>query len=438
MKFLDMFIMGMNNLRRRCVRTALTVMGVVIGACSIIVMLSLGIGLQERNRELIESSGSITTIHVSENMDNGSEKNKKQLTDEAVKELLKLPYVKNAYPVLEMQVTLRQGIYEASYVLLRGVQKQYLEQIPIKNAGMETDGTKELRFIYGDGVVRNFVNRKTGRGFYDTNELPDVDLARKEVFVIFDQAQGDSKKQPPRKYLIKTAGMIDGEDSKGMQHSYAVYTDLDTLKEQLRRIFRKKPVPGQPVTKTGKAYPYLVYNSVEVHVDQIEHVKEVQQAINQTGYRADSNIEWLEQAEEQSKTIQAVLGSIGAVSLFVAAIGIANTMMMSIYERTKEIGVLKVLGGDLGAIRSMFLIESACIGFSGGVLGVALSYGISFGMNHFLKLEQIGVSVGEKVSRIPLWLSASALVFSVIVGMLAGFFPARRAMRLSPLAALRN
>ena len=80
--------------------------------------------------------------------------------------------------------------------------------------------------------------------------------------------------------------------------------------------------------------------------------------------------------------VQAVLGGIGAVSLLVAAIGIANTMMMSIYERTKEIGVMKVLGCSLENIRTMFLIEAGVIGFVGGVVGVALSYGVSAIINY--------------------------------------------------------
>lgn len=351
--------------------------------------------------------------------------------------------MKGVYPVLETQVLLRQGIYDASYVLLRGVTQEYMEQIPIKDVGIEKNEKKEMRFVYGDRIATNFVNRKARKGFYDTNTLPEVDLAKKPVVVIFDlaqymEAQGDAGKKAPQKYLIKSAGIVDGEDSKAAQYSYAVYTDLDILKEFLQRIFRKKTIPGQPVTKNGKAYPYLVYNVIEVHADKPEHVKELQQTINNSGYRAESNIEWLEQAEEQSKMVQAVLGGIGAVSFLVAAIGIANTMMMSIYERTKEIGLLKVLGCDLRAIQNLFLIESAFIGFAGGVFGVALSYAISYGVNTFLRLEQTGMAVGEKISRIPIWLSLAALGFSAFVGMAAGFFPARRAMKLSPLAALKN
>lgn len=167
-------------------------------------------------------------------------------------------------------------------------------------------------------------------------------------------------------------------------------------------------------------------------------MKEVQQKLIAAGYQADSNIEWLEQSEKQSGMIQAVLGGIGAVSLFVAAIGIANTMMMSIYERTKEIGVLKVLGCDLGAIRNMFLMESGFIGLLGGAAGAFFSYGASFVMNHFLKIGENMTGMEGNISRIPIWLALTAVVFSIFIGMIAGFFPALRTMKLSPLAALRN
>ncbi len=137
--------------------------------------------------------------------------------------------------------------------------------------------------------------------------------------------------------------------------------------------------------------------------------------------------------------IQAVLGGIGAVSLFVAAIGIANTMMMSIYERTKEIGVLKVLGCALGDIRSMFLMEAGFIGFMGGAAGIALSYGVSRLVNKFLGAGLLGMGGGNgDISRIPPMLAAAAVVFAVFIGMIAGLFPALRAMKLSPLAAIRN
>ena len=112
-------------------------------------------------------------------------------------------------------------------------------------------------------------------------------------------------------------------------------------------------------------------------------------------------------------------------------------MMMSIYERTKEIGVMKVLGCDMGNIRNMFLIESGFIGFMGGTIGVALSYGVSAIVNRFVNMSQ-SMGLSGDLSRIPSWLSMAAIGFAVFVGMAAGFMPAVRAMKLSPLAAIRE
>ena len=133
----------------------------------------------------------------------------------------------------------------------------------------------------------------------------------------------------------------------------------------------------------------------------------------------------------------AALGGIGAVSLLVAAIGIANTMMMSIYERTKEIGVLKVLGCSLATIRNMFLIEAGFIGFMGGLIGLMLSFMVSVLINQFLAATFL-YGMDGKLSVIPIWLAVPSVGFAIIIGMAAGFFPAMRAMKLSPLAAIRN
>ena len=202
-------------------------------------------------------------------------------------------------------------------------------------------------------------------------------------------------------------------------------------------MFKKNPIPDQPTNKKGKPYNYFIYDQAVVEVDDMKNVSEVQKIINDMGFQASSQMDWLEQSQKQSNMVQGVLGGIGAVSLFVAAIGIANTMMMSIYERTKEIGIIKVLGCDMRNIKNMFLLESGFIGFMGGVIGILLSYGISFIANKFLS-GQFLVGIEGDLSRIPPWLSLAAIGFAIFVGMAAGFFPALRAMKLSPLAAIRN
>lgn len=450
MRFLDLLTMSINNLRRRKVRTALTVLGVVIGTASVVVMVSLGIGLNALMMEMYSSYGSMTAIEIynyGNNGNNGTNDNPLYLTDDTVKEFLRIPHVTSASPVLETNVILKQGVYETN-TSINGVTREFMEQIPLGQGKLPDPKSTEMEFIYGNAVVQWFQNSKTGKGYWDTQELPDIDYMNKPMFVIFDtdayyqsRSGGSGDGTPvkaPKKYLIRTAGVVEGGIDDYNSYAYGVYTDIDQLKTQLKKIYKKNPIPGQPTNKKGKPYSYFIYNQAYVYVDDMENVTAVQKAITDMGFQANSQMEWIEQSQQTYNMIQLVLGGIGAISLFVAAIGIANTMMMSIYERTKEIGVIKVLGCDLRTIRNMFLLESGFIGFMGGVIGVAISYGIGFIMNHFLGIGQIMTGQAGDISRIPLWLATAAVVFAIFVGMAAGFFPSLRAMHLSPLAAIRN
>lgn len=460
MKFPDLLIMSMNNLRRRKLRTVLTVLGVIIGTAAIVVMVSLGIGLNEMTMEQIASWGSLTTIEVYSQSSGGgmqmmgaamssqnSESEPNYITDKVIDNFKRIPHVTGVSPVLNMNVVMRQGAYISTYVQLKGVSQSYLEQLELAEGRLPQPG--ELGLVFGNGVIRDFTNAKTGKGYWDTGEMPDVDPMGKPMFVIFDmdayyQSQGSGSSsdgtpvKPPKKYMIETTGMLAGGENGYSNYSWYVFTDIDGLKAQLKKVFKKgTPIPGQPTNKKGKPLNELVYNSAEVFVDDMENVTQVQEQLAAMGYQVNSQMDFLESSRQQSNMVQAVLGGIGAVSLFVAAIGIANTMMMSIYERTKEIGVMKVLGCDMGNIRNMFLIESGFIGFMGGTIGVALSYGVSAVVNRFVNMSQ-SMGLSGDLSRIPPWLSMAAIGFAVFVGMAAGFMPAVRAMKLSPLAAIRN
>jgi ABC-type antimicrobial peptide transport system permease subunit len=133
--------------------------------------------------------------------------------------------------------------------------------------------------------------------------------------------------------------------------------------------------------------------------------------------------------------------------MFVSAISIANTMVMSIYERTKEIGVMKVLGCVIKDIRLLFLFEAGIIGFMGGALGVGFGYLASFLINKygqplFGALMSGGMPVGDVAqatySIIPIYLPLLGLGISIIVGLLSGYFPARRATKISAIEAMRT
>ena len=149
--------------------------------------------------------------------------------------------------------------------------------------------------------------------------------------------------------------------------------------------------------------------------------------------------------EQDVQQKQMLLGGVGAVSLFVAALGIANTMIMAISERIREIGIMKSLGCFLKDIRKMFLLEAGCIGLIGGCAGIGLSYLISYIMNHAGNGALFGNAYdylldasSMAVSVIPWWLAAFAVVFSILIGVLAGLYPAEKAVRIPALEAIRH
>jgi putative ABC transport system permease protein len=144
--------------------------------------------------------------------------------------------------------------------------------------------------------------------------------------------------------------------------------------------------------------------------------------------------------------IQGIFGGIGGIALIVAAFGIANTMLMAIYERTQEIGLMKAVGATNRDVMSVFLTEAGVIGLLGGVGGILL--GVSGGAlidliaGTYLAAQavQSGADAADVVISIihtPLWLPIFALVFSAMVGVISGVYPAVRAASLDPISALK-
>ncbi len=462
MKFSDMLAYGASNLWKRKFRSALTIMGVVIGVASIVVMVSLGLGLSASMMEEYSSYGSITQITVqSPYADSGSNTNTEELrlNDALIAEFENMEHVESVYPILQTSIISIYGGY-TGYLQLRATTIEGLNSFGMEvGEGRLPDETDdELKFFYGNSVKMDYSNAKTGQDYWSTGEIPDIDLMSDAIFTVFDadayysalssqssqgsqDSGGDNSNEvkPPKKYLIPACG-TQMESETYDQYGWYVFCDIEQLIPKLRQVFRKTAIPGQPVTKSGKPYGEIFYTQVLVNVDEMDNVNGVQKIIEDMGYTAYSNAEWISSAMTSMGYVQAVLGGIGAVSLLVAAIGITNTMMMSIYERTREIGVMKVLGCALENIRMMFLIEAGIIGFIGGAVGVILSFAVSAVINYVAAgsdLLGIGVSTAE-LSRIPIWLALLSIVFAVVIAMIAGFFPSQKAMRLSPLAAIRN
>lgn len=445
MKISDLLKISVLNLIRRKLRTFLTVLGVIIGTVSVVIMLSIGFGISAITQKMVDEEQALTQITIyPTDVESKSKKEKKYLNDDLIKELSQLEHVEHVSPYLELYITLKQGKWEA-YSPLTASDEYYYAKMKLKEGEIPKASDSQMRFVYGNNTITRFFNSKTGKDYYTTNVLADVDY-HKTMFTIFEeggaisapQGDGQAPQKPAKKYIYKTAGVVEGGLDDYNPYYFGVYTHIELLKKELKKIYRGKTIPNQPTTAKGKPLKFLVYSQLFVYADNLKNVETVQKAIKDMGFETYSENEWLNQVKKQTQTLQGMLGGIGLVSLVVAAIGIANTMMMSIYERTKEIGIIKVLGCDMNRIRDMFLLESAMIGFSGGICGIVISYGVSYIANHLPALQSFFGSEGSAISIIPPWLGIIAIIFATFMGMIAGLLPSLRAMKLSPLAALRN
>lgn len=173
------------------------------------------------------------------------------------------------------------------------------------------------------------------------------------------------------------------------------------------------------------------YDLVWVKAEKVSDVQRISNLIKQAGFETYSLNDMLETVKKQSRQIQGVLGAIGLVSLLVAGIGVANTMMMSINERTREVGILKVLGTEFSDIAKLFLTEAFLLGLAGGITGLILS---------LLMGQIIPRMFADMDIRCVFtwWLILGSVLFAGVVALIAAWIPARKAMNISPNEAIRS
>lgn len=185
-------------------------------------------------------------------------------------------------------------------------------------------------------------------------------------------------------------------------------------------------------SRGGTSNPALqdTYDLVWIKAEKVSDVQTISELIQSAGFDTYSLNDMLEAVKKQSRQIQGMLGAIGLVAMLVSAICVANTMMMSINERTREVGILKVLGMEFSDIAKMFLTEAFLVGLTGGVAGLLLS----FLMGQLI--PKIFADMGIRCI-FPWWLVLGGILFAGVVALLAAWLPAKKAMGISPNEAIR-
>lgn len=445
----DLLAMAFGNLWRRKLRTFLTVLGVLIGTVSIVVMMSLGIAMQTAQEQSIESMGGLSTLEVYPtkyfDSNSGEAIPKEGILNEAnVEKIKKIPHVTATLPTVSVNsASIRVGRYQYMGQIL-GIDPSSLEAFDYtaeQGRLLRTEDKNGILFSSTSGMF--FDPKATGRN--GPMETPEVDVFKERVTIVVGYDDPSSAILGGQKTSETVKMTAVGVMPPGGYFGTSFVT-LDTaiaLNKQALDLQNAASPDGAPVIKRQRKTP-LIYSNLKVKVDDIDNVESVKTAIKDLQLEASGMSDWIGNLQQQNAIIQGILGGIGSISLLVAAIGIANTMIMSIYERTREIGVMKVIGASVANIRSLFLVEASLIGLLGGVIGLILSYALSALLNGVVgPMLSAGVGgggmMGEiKISVIPPWLAIVALIFSAFIGLVSGYYPAKKATKLSAIEAIRT
>ena len=451
MRFTDLVRLCYENLRRRIARTMLTVIGVVVGTCSIVVMMSIGIAMDVSFEEMLQEMGDLTKIEIY-NWGSSSD-GSTVLDDKALKEIKQLDHVNIATPIYTSQYFSamifagKNDRYNADAYSITGMEPAAIQALQyelldgeyLKGKSKKIPKSNEIEVLVGENAGYNFTDsKKSGdkayryQGQFDAkgNQVPPfVDIVKDDMTLVTSVTDHDSgESKLGTEYDLSVVGVMKEDYAKGQATGSGIVMDINILKELEKAYLKENGIKNSSVQKG--------YQNVTVQVDEMDNVTIVEEQISEMGYSTSSLNSLREDMQAQSQVIQLVLGGLGAVSLFVAALSITNTMTMAIYERTREIGVMKVLGCGLGKIRQMFLIEAGLIGFTGGFLGIIVSHLLSSLINSVVPMMMGGA--GTRVSVIPLWLTIAGLLFSTFIGLVSGIMPANRAVKISALEAIRH
>jgi ABC-type antimicrobial peptide transport system permease subunit len=289
------------------------------------------------------------------------------------------------------------------------------------------------------------VNKDSLSNFYyftgRTAKNKAIDLEKDKVTAMFQEYQLPEGKKAFNFPLNDKYIFIDAEE--GTEYYWNSYIDIDYFKE----LYTKYANTLKAEDRKKAIKSLSVYEQIVVNVDNIRDVSDVIKQINELGVNSYSNMEQLNTMQDTADMLKMVFGAIGLVALIVSAINIANTMIMSIYERTKEIGVMKVLGCLVFDIKKLFLFEAGLIGFIGGVIGIGFSFVASWAVNKYGGPLLSNIipgngwyvdSTGAKFSQISITLTLQAVLVSIGVGVISGFFPARRATKISAIEAMKT
>lgn len=477
MRFSDYIMLALHNIRRQKLRSALTIFAVVIGATSVTIMLAAVFSLKSFMTKQFEANGVFQQVAVSQQTDltwderssGGNCTDCTKLTDDLATKIATHPHV--------VGVAREASIWQFQ-ALTYGNQKLRTQQIEAHDAnGVIADdilagraikptdkaGVLTLSSDYADklgfkGNYQGLVGKQVGLytdSYYTGVGADPVKQAQDQQAWFAAHPGADGRDYKPQAVTITgtVVGVTGANDqnatirvpldwARGMMENQQ-YQVTPAAQQAAQEKCRNSRAPcnsqGQPTLTVSDELAKNGYNSFIVKVDQASNAAAVAKDIKNT-YKvgaADAQTQ-IKQQLAIFNILGLVLGGIGGIALVVAAVGVVNTMVMAILERTREIGVMRAVGARRSTVSRVFTFEAALLGFLGGVIGLGIGYGVVLIANPFINKQLTSNNVqSSNIITLPLWLIIGVVALTTGIGFLAGLYPARRAAKLDPVEALR-
>ena len=447
----DTLTMAFGNLWRMKLRSVLTVSGVVIGIAALVSMISFGAGMQKNVAQSFQAFELFTSLQIlgqpernehHDEHDPDDQPNEKadtvqyrKLDDNALREIAAIPGVKSVYPEETFPVRVKFGEKSTNTTA---------QALPATVA--ELGGFKELlagRFFQSDTAREVLINRSLMNrlGVEDPDSIVGQEItlisAKVNVGAAMTGLMFGRRVNPFTEvsYPFTVCGVREMVADMGGFTLRSLSIPLGAARHIERLNFSN---PMDLLTQLSRSDSSL-YSSFSVRMTSAKTYDAARDSIEALGYRTFSFADAFADIKKGFLIFDAVLGVVGFIALVVASLGIINTMVMSILERYREIGILKSLGADSRDVRRLILVESSVIGLLGSVFGILLGW----------VMTRIGSAIARyymakegaprmELFDLPWWLILLALIFGVSVSLLAGLYPSHRAMRVDPVVALRH
>ncbi len=463
MKVSDIVLLAVNNLRRNTMRTILTALGVAVGIGSLACMISFGQGISTNVTKSMETNDIFTGLTVtSRDIDFqtfGSRNNPisqsfgrivEPISDSTIAVFESWPEVAMVFP---------EVVKPSSVVLAGRYIQSNLKAVPMAMADFAPfSGITKGRFFSSETEQGVIISKSmlSQMDIHIEGEVPELGISADSKILPLDSILGHDLEVITKDFdfekienhrsglrdlpiknvssFLKIVGIVDNSSFTAGMFSNGVFLTTRTM-EYIPSINIQNVLD----IMDGTDGQYGQYNSVHIRVREHQLLKPVRHRAEQMGFQVFSIGDKLDDVERLFFMLDSILAAIGTIALLVSVLGIVNTLIMAIYERRKEIGIMKSLGATQSQIKMIFYFEAAIIGLLGGLLGIAggalASQAASTIANtHISKLIDCNVEYFEFS-----WLLIlGSVLFSVLISVLASIYPANKAARIDPLDALRR